>query len=29
MALGALIIREKLGINDTETVEQIKYNSYL
>ena len=29
MALGALIIREKLGMSDTETVEQIKYDSYL
>jgi len=26
MALGALIIKEKLGISDRETVEQIKEN---
>ena len=29
MALGALIIKEKLGISDRETVEQIKDNPYL
>ncbi len=29
MALGALIIQEKLGISDSETVEQIKENPYL
>ncbi len=29
MALGALIIKEKLGISDRETVEQIRENSYL
>lgn len=29
MALGALIIQEKLGISDRETVEQIKENPYL
>ena len=29
MALGALIIKEKLGITDRETVEQIKENPYL
>jgi transposase, IS5 family len=29
MALGALIIKEKLGIIDRETVEQIKENPYL
>lgn len=29
MALGALIIREKLGVSDRETVEQIKENPYL
>ena len=29
MALGALIIREKLGISDRETVEQIRENPYL
>jgi hypothetical protein len=29
MALGALIIKEMLGISDRETVEQIKENSYL
>jgi IS5 family transposase len=29
MALGALIIREKLGISDRETVEPIKENPYL
>ena len=29
MALGALIIKEKLGISDRETVEQIKENPYL
>ena len=29
MALGALIIKEKLGIADRETVEQIKENPYL
>ena len=28
-ALGALIIKEKLGISDRETVEQIKENPYL
>jgi hypothetical protein len=28
MALGALIIKEKLGISDRETVEQIKENPY-
>ena len=29
MALGALIIKEKLGLTDHETVEQIKENPYL
>jgi hypothetical protein len=29
MALRALIIKEKLGISDRETVEQIKENPYL
>ena len=29
MALGSLIIKEKLGTSDTETVEQIKENPYL
>jgi len=29
MALGALIIKEKLGTSDQETVEQIKENPYL
>ncbi|OKH54840.1 transposase [Calothrix sp. HK-06] len=29
MALGALIIKEKLGISDREIVEQIKENPYL
>ena len=29
MALGALIIKEKLGTSDKETVEQIKENPYL
>ncbi len=29
MALGALIIKEKLGISDRETVEQIRDNPYL
>ena len=29
MALGALRIKEKLGISDRETVEQIKDNPYL
>jgi IS5 family transposase len=29
MALGALIIKEKLGLTDLETVEQIKENPYL
>jgi transposase, IS5 family len=29
MALGALIIKEKLGISDIETVEQIRKNPYL
>ena len=29
MAMGALIIKEKLGISDRETVEQIKENPYL
>ena len=29
MALGALIIKDKLGISDRETVEQIKDNPYL
>ena len=29
MALGSLIIKEKLGISDIETVEQIKENPYL
>jgi hypothetical protein len=29
MVLGALIIKEKLGISDRETVEQIRENSYL
>lgn len=29
MALGALLIKEKLGITDRETVEQIKENPYL
>ena len=29
MALGALIIKEKLGISDRETVEQIRKNPYL
>ena len=29
MALGALIIKEKLGISDRETVEQIKESPYL
>ena len=28
MALGALIIKEKLAISDRETVEQIKENPY-
>ena len=28
MALGALIIKEKLGVSDRETVEQIKENPY-
>ncbi len=28
MALGALIIKEKLGTSDRETVEQIKENPY-
>ena len=28
-ALGALIIKEKLGISDRETIEQIKENPYL
>ena len=29
MALGSLIIKEKLGTSDTETVEQIRENPYL
>ena len=29
MALGALIIKEKLGISDRETLEQIRENPYL
>jgi transposase, IS5 family len=29
MALGALIIKEKLGTSDRETVEQIRENPYL
>jgi hypothetical protein len=29
MALGALIVNEKLGISDRETVEQIRENPYL
>lgn len=29
MALGALIIKEKLGISDRETVDQIRENPYL
>ncbi|NES86011.1 MAG: transposase, partial [Moorea sp. SIO2B7] len=29
MALGALIIKENLGISDRETVEQIRDNPYL
>lgn len=29
IALGALIIKEKLGISDRETIEQIKENPYL
>jgi transposase, IS5 family len=29
IAIGALIIKEKLGISDRETVEQIKENPYL
>src|SRR4028119_1432188 len=29
MALGALIIKEKLGISDRETVEQLRENPYL
>jgi len=29
MALGALIIKEKLGISDRETVEQSRENPYL
>ena len=29
MALGALIIKEKLGISDRETVEQIRENPYI
>jgi hypothetical protein len=29
MALGALIIKEKLGISDRETVEHIRENPYL
>jgi hypothetical protein len=29
MALGSLIIKEKLGTSDMETVEQIKENPYL
>ena len=29
IALGSLIIKEKLGISDRETVEQIKENPYL
>ena len=29
MSLGALIIKEKLGISDRETVEQIRENPYL
>src|SRR6476469_527585 len=29
MALGALIIKEKLGISDRETVEQIRENPYM
>ena len=29
MALGALIIKEKLGSSDRETVEQIRENPYL
>jgi hypothetical protein len=29
LALGSLIIKEKLGISDRETVEQIRENPYL
>jgi hypothetical protein len=29
MELGALIIKEKLGVSDRETVEQIRENRYL
>ena len=29
MALGALIIKEKLGLSDRETIEQIRENPYL
>ena len=29
LALGALIIKEKLGVSDRETVEQIRENPYL
>ena len=29
MALGALIIKEKLGTSDRETIEQIRENPYL
>jgi hypothetical protein len=29
MALGALMIKEKLGTSDRETVEQLKENPYL
>jgi IS5 family transposase len=29
MALGALIIKEKLGISDRETVEQVRENPYM
>jgi IS5 family transposase len=29
MALGALIIKERLGVSDAETVEQVRENPYL
>ncbi len=29
MALGALLIKEKLGVSDRETVQQIRENHYL
>ena len=29
MALGSLIIKEKLGLSDDETIEQIRENPYL